>query len=105
MGQKVRGGVALSKRTYRRHATTRTIAACNAYPAAPKKAPHLDTIRSVLGTDGAVAGSLDVSPSQVSRSRGGQIPDMDNADLEQQREAPPEDDRVLPHHTLSAGQG
>lgn len=41
---------------------------------------HLDTLRSVLGSDRAVAEFLDVSPSQVSRWRRGQRPDPDNAD-------------------------
>ena len=41
---------------------------------------HLDTIRGVLGADRAVATLLDVSPSQVSRWRRGQLPDPDNAD-------------------------
>jgi hypothetical protein len=41
---------------------------------------HLDTIRSVLGSDRAVATLLSVSASQVSRWRRGQVPDIDNAD-------------------------
>lgn len=41
---------------------------------------HLDTLRSVLGSDRAIAELLDVSPSQVSRWRHGQHPDPDNAD-------------------------
>jgi hypothetical protein len=41
---------------------------------------HLDTLRRVLGSDRAVAGLLDVSPSQVSRWRRGQLPDAENAD-------------------------
>ena len=41
---------------------------------------HLDTLRAVLGSDRTVAGLLDVSPSQVSRWRRGQAPDLDNAD-------------------------
>lgn len=41
---------------------------------------HLATCRAVLGSDRAVAGILGVSPSQVSRWRSGQVPDLDNAD-------------------------
>lgn len=41
---------------------------------------HLETLRAVLGTDRSVAELLDVSPSQVSRWRRGQVPDPDNAD-------------------------
>ena len=41
---------------------------------------HLDTCRAALGSDRAVADVLGVSPSQVSRWRTGQLPDMDNAD-------------------------
>jgi hypothetical protein len=41
---------------------------------------HLDTIRAALGSDRRVADVLEVSPSQVSRWRRGQVPDMDNAD-------------------------
>ena len=41
---------------------------------------HLATCRAVLRTDRAVAAVLDVSPSQITRWRRGQIPDLDNAD-------------------------
>jgi len=41
---------------------------------------HLATCRTALGSDRALAGILGVSPSQVSRWRSGQIPDLDNAD-------------------------
>ena len=41
---------------------------------------HLDTIRPMLGSDRAIAGVLGVSPSQISRWRRGQIPDLENAD-------------------------
>jgi hypothetical protein len=41
---------------------------------------HLDTIRTALGSDRAAASILGVSPSQVSRWRRGQIPDVENAD-------------------------
>lgn len=41
---------------------------------------HLDTARAVLGADRVVAELLDVSPSQVSRWRRGQSPDLENAD-------------------------
>ena len=41
---------------------------------------HLATCRAVLGTDRAVAGVLDVSPSQITRWRRGQMPDLHNAD-------------------------
>jgi transcriptional regulator with XRE-family HTH domain len=41
---------------------------------------HLDTCRAALGSDRAVAAILGVSPSQVSRWRQGQLPDLDNAD-------------------------
>lgn len=41
---------------------------------------HLDTCRAALGSDRSVAGLLGVSPSQVSRWRSGQQPDVDNAD-------------------------
>ena len=43
-------------------------------------ARHLDTIRPKLGSDRAIATVLGVSPSQVSRWRRGQIPDLENAD-------------------------
>jgi transcriptional regulator with XRE-family HTH domain len=41
---------------------------------------HLDTIRIAIGSDRAIASMLGVSPSQVSRWRGGQTPDRENAD-------------------------
>ena len=41
---------------------------------------HLDTIRSAIGSDRQIAGILGVSPSQVARWRGGQVPDHENAD-------------------------
>jgi hypothetical protein len=41
---------------------------------------HLDTIRAALGSDRTIADILDVSPSQVSRWRRGQVPDVENAD-------------------------
>ena len=41
---------------------------------------HLDTCRAALGSDRAVSTILGVSPSQVSRWRRGQLPDLDNAD-------------------------
>jgi len=41
---------------------------------------HLFVCRRGLGSDRAVAGILDVSPSQISRWRRGQVPDIDNAD-------------------------
>ena len=41
---------------------------------------HLRLCRRALGSDRAVAGALDVSPSQISRWRRGQLPDPDNAD-------------------------
>jgi transcriptional regulator with XRE-family HTH domain len=44
------------------------------------KAPHLDSIRVGLPSDRAIAEILGVSPSQVSRWRRGQAPDMENAD-------------------------
>lgn len=48
---------------------------------APDTAPrHLDTIRLAVGSDRAIASMLGVSPSQVSRWRGGQTPDPGNAD-------------------------
>jgi len=49
-------------------------------PPGPGARTHLDTCRSALGSDRAVAEILGVSPSQVSRWRAGQIPDLDNAD-------------------------
>ena len=52
-------------------------------PTAPPEstAPHhLTTCRGALGSDRAVAGILGVSPSQISRWRSGQTPDLDNAD-------------------------
>lgn len=41
---------------------------------------HLEACRRGLGSDRAVAAILDVSPSQISRWRRGQVPDDDNAD-------------------------
>lgn len=41
---------------------------------------HLATCRAILGTDRAVAQVLDVAPSQITRWRRGQVPDLDNAD-------------------------
>lgn len=41
---------------------------------------HLDTCHAALGSDRAVSAILGVSPSQVSRWRKGQLPDLDNAD-------------------------
>lgn len=49
-------------------------------PSGPGARAHLDTCRSALGSDRAVAEILGVSPSQVSRWRTGQIPDLDHAD-------------------------
>ena len=49
-------------------------------PSGPGARAHLDTCRATLGSDRAVAEILGVSPSQVSRWRSGQIPDLDNAD-------------------------
>jgi len=46
----------------------------------PGAGQHLATCRAALGSDRAVAGILGVSPSQVSRWRTGQRPDVDNAD-------------------------
>ncbi len=41
---------------------------------------HLDTCQTALGSDRAISAILGVSPSQVSRWRRGQLPDLDNAD-------------------------
>ena len=41
---------------------------------------HLDICQAVLGSDRAISTILGVSPSQVSRWRKGQLPDLDNAD-------------------------
>jgi len=41
---------------------------------------HLDTIAAGVRSDRAVAGLLGISPSQVSRWRKGQVPDIQNAD-------------------------
>ena len=41
---------------------------------------HLDTIRAAVGSDRRIAGILGVSPSQITRWRGGQAPDAGNAD-------------------------
>jgi len=51
-----------------------------ARPAARRTHVHLDTIRIALGSDRAVAAMLDVAPSQISRWRQGQLPDLANAD-------------------------
>ena len=49
-------------------------------PPGPDVSHHLVTCRAGMGSDRAVAGILGVSPSQVSRWRSGQVPDLDNAD-------------------------
>ena len=49
-------------------------------PPEPTALHHLDTCRRAFGSDRAVAGVLGVSPSQISRWRSGQTPDLDNAD-------------------------
>lgn len=49
-------------------------------PGAPPLLQHLETCREALGSDRAVATIMGVSPSQVSRWRRGQTPDLDNAD-------------------------
>ena len=49
-------------------------------PAVPPTVRHLDTCHVALGSDRAVSAILGVSPSQVSRWRRGQLPDLDNAD-------------------------
>jgi transcriptional regulator with XRE-family HTH domain len=41
---------------------------------------HLQICRQALGSDRAVANTLGISASQVSRWRRGQTPDIDNAD-------------------------
>ena len=41
---------------------------------------HLHVCHEGLGSDRAVAAILDVSPSQISRWRRGQVPDLDNSD-------------------------
>lgn len=46
----------------------------------PVAVRHLDTIRSAVESDRGVASILGVSPSQISRWRGGQTPDLVNAD-------------------------
>lgn len=51
-----------------------------ANPLESRGVTHLDVIRDVLGADRATAALLDVSPSQISRWRRGQVPDPDNAD-------------------------
>jgi len=43
-------------------------------------AHYLDACRRALGSDRAVADVLNVSPSQLTRWRRGQLPDPDNAD-------------------------
>jgi hypothetical protein len=66
--------------------TTRSDARSVPRPAAQREPPgpvtlrHLQACRTALGSDRAVAGILGVSPSQVSRWRVGQVPDLDNAD-------------------------
>lgn len=45
-----------------------------------RSAWHLQVCRAGLGSDRAVAAILDVSPSQISRWRRGQVPDPDNSD-------------------------
>lgn len=54
--------------------------AIDVLPVTPLTRGHLDTLRSVLGSDRTVAELLAVSPSQVSRWRRGQVPDAANAD-------------------------
>ncbi|MDZ7781121.1 MAG: hypothetical protein U5R14_14470 [Gemmatimonadota bacterium] len=49
-------------------------------PLETRTASHLDTLRHILGSDRAIAELLEVSPSQVSRWRRGQVPDDENAD-------------------------
>lgn len=49
-------------------------------PVHPPAVHHLDTCHGALGSDRAVSAILGVSPSQVSRWRRGQLPDVDNAD-------------------------
>ena len=49
-------------------------------PIPSPSAHHLKTCRAALGSYRAVSAILGVSPSQVSRWRRGQIPDVDNAD-------------------------
>ena len=49
-------------------------------PTSSLAAHHLMTCRAALGSYRAVSAILEVSPSQVSRWRRGQIPDVDNAD-------------------------
>ena len=49
-------------------------------PVASPFVHHLDTCHAALGSDRAVSSILGVSPSQVSRWRRGQLPDLDNAD-------------------------
>lgn len=59
---------------------TSTRRAKAAYSSANLARIHLDTIRAALGSDRTTADILDVSPSQVSRWRRGQVPDLENAD-------------------------
>lgn len=54
--------------------------AAETLPVASLTRVHLDVLRAVLGSDRAIADLLEVSPSQVSRWRRGQVPDPDNAD-------------------------
>ena len=49
-------------------------------PAPSLSAQHLTTCHAALGSDRAISAILGVSPSQVSRWRRGQSPDVDNAD-------------------------
>jgi len=49
-------------------------------PIPSPSAHHLKTCRAALGSYRAVSAILGVSPSQVSRWRKGQTPDVDNAD-------------------------
>ena len=63
--------------TKRRQRTSREIVAA---PVISPFVHHLDTCHAALGSDRAVSAILGVSPSQVSRWRRGQLPDLDNAD-------------------------
>ena len=49
-------------------------------PIPSPSAHHLKSCRAALGSYRAVSAILEVSPSQVSRWRKGQVPDVDNAD-------------------------
>lgn len=46
----------------------------------PSPVRHLETIRTAIESDRAVADLLGVSPSQITRWRKGQVPDVENAD-------------------------